>query len=83
MNDNLYDQFTDRVNNPKFLQSTGNVTKKTTSSTGITSKTVFNFDFKAPKLQFYLNNSNSAQVTFPIKYSLFIKGEWVTVDSSN
>ena len=42
-------------------------------------------DFKAPKLQFYLNNSNSAQVTFPIKkvteYSLFIKGEWVTVDS--
>ena len=31
VNDNLYDQLTDRVNNPKFLRSTGNVKEEHTS----------------------------------------------------
>ena len=67
INDNLCDQYTDLVNNPKFVRSTGNVVKKTKTSEGATIITAFNFDFKAPKLQFLLNNADSAQVYFPLK----------------
>ena len=67
INDNLCDQYTDRVNNPKYLRNTGNVVKKTLTSEGVTTTTTFNFVFKAPKLQFLLNNTDSAQVYFPLK----------------
>ena len=68
INDNLYDQYTDRVNNPKFVRSTGDVVKKTKTSESVTISTAFNFVFKAPKLQFLLNNPQFAQVYFPLKF---------------
>ena len=67
INDNLYDQYTDQVNNPTFLRSTGNVVKKTKTSENVTTITTFNFVFKAPRLQFLLNNSDSAWLMFPLK----------------
>ena len=85
INKNLADQYNDRVENPTFVRNTGDVEQKTTSSTGIIMKTSFNFEFKAPKLQFLLNNSNSAQVYFPIKsgsyeYSMFVNNDWMVIE---
>ena len=85
INKHLNDQFNDRVDNPTFVRETGNVEHKTTSSEGMVMKTVFNFEFKAPKLQFLLNNSNSAQVYFPIKsgcyeYSILVGDKWYSIE---
>ena len=88
INNNLYDQYTDRVNNPKFLRSTGDVVKESKTSEGYIAKTAFNFIFKAPKLQFLLNNPYSAQLYFPIKsghyeYSIKINDKWVVISKAN
>ncbi|KAL5479210.1 hypothetical protein EMCRGX_G022704 [Ephydatia muelleri] len=88
INRNLYDQFNDRVDNPTFVRETGDVEHKTTSSEGMVMKTVFNFGFKAPKLQFLLNNSNSAQVYFPIKsgcyeYSMLAGDIWYPIEKAS
>ena len=88
INKNLYDQFNDRVDNPTFVRETGDVEHKTTSSEGMVMKTVFNFGFKAPKLQFLLNNSNSAQVYFPIKsgcyeYSMLAGDIWYPIEKAS
>ena len=48
INDNLYDQYTDQVNNPNLVR---NAVRKTKTSEGDTTITAFNFVFKAPKLQ--------------------------------
>ena len=83
INDNLYDQYKDRQGNPDFLRDTGKIEKEFTNSQGRKSKTIFDFHFKAPKLQFILNNSAYATVVFPIQsglyeYQLCINGSWET-----
>ena len=88
INDNLHDQYTDRVNNPKFLRSTGDVVKKVKTSEGVATTTTFNFVFKAPKLQFLLNNADSAQVYFPLKsghyeYSIEKNGVVIPVEKAD
>ena len=88
INDNLYTQYNDRVNNPKFLRTTGNVVHKATSSEGFKTKTAFNFTFKAPKLQFLLNNSNSAQLHFPLEsghyeYSIYFNNKWNSISKAD
>ena len=87
VNDNLYDQYNDRVKCPKFTRSTGEYCYTDTSSEGVVIKTLFNFTFKAPRLQFLLNNSNSAQVYFPInygnyEYSIKVKGKWIVIEKA-
>ena len=86
VNDNLYDQYNDRVKCPKFMRSTGDYCYIYTSSEGVVMKTTFNLTFKAPRLQFLLNNSDSAQVYFPIsfgkyEYSIKANGKWIVCDS--
>lgn len=88
VNDNLYDQYTDRVNCPKFMRSTGDVEYQVTTSTGVKTKTFFNFEFKAPHLEFLLNNSNSAHVGFPInlghyEYSIEVNNKWVMIEKAD
>lgn len=88
VNDNLYNQYMDRADNPDFLRSTGDIVKEFTNSNGKKSRTLFNFEFEAPKLQFLLNNSNSATVTFPIKkgsykYQLWVNDAWSTWNSAD
>ena len=88
INDNFYTQYNDRVNNPKFLRTTGNVVHEATTSEGFKTKTAFNFTFKAPKLQFLLNNSNSAQLYFPLKsghyeYSIYFNNKWNSISKAD
>ena len=88
VNDNLYDQYKDRQGNPDFLRDTGKIEKEFTNSQGRKSKTIFDFHFKAPKLQFILNNSAYATVVFPIQsglyeYQLCINGSWETWDKAD
>ena len=88
INDNLYDQYEDRVNEKAFLRSTGNVVKEFKTSEGYTTKTTFNFVFKAPKLQFLLNRSESAQLYLPIKsghyeYSIKMQDKWAVISKSD
>ena len=88
INKNLTDQFNDRVDNPTFVRDTGDIAKETTSSEGIVMKTSFNFEFKAPELQFQLNNPNSAQVVFPIKsgqyeYSMLVGDVWKSIERAS
>lgn len=85
VNTQLALQYKDRVGQPEFVRETGEQVKEDTTSQGVVQRTRFSFQFKAPKLQFLLNNSNSAQVFFPIKcgiYEFAIKpkhSDWVIV----
>ena len=88
INDNLYDQYKDRVSEKAFLRSTGDVVKEFKTSEGYTTKTTFNFVFKAPKLQFLLNRSESAQLYLPIKsghyeYSIKMQDKWAVISKSD
>lgn len=79
VNANLRDQ---HAQNPDFLRSTGDVEKVEGTSQGTKTKTFFNFEFKAPKIEFLLNNSVAAKVIFPIAkgryvYSAFANEEWI------
>ena len=82
-------QYKDRVGQPEFVRETGKQVKENTSSEGIVQKTTFSFQFKAPKLQFLLNYSNSAQVFFPIKcgtseYAIKQKdGGWIIISKGS
>lgn len=79
VNKNLLAQYNDRHNNPKFFRTTGRVEKVSYGAL----KTIYDFTFKAPKIQFLSNNSQSAQVTFPIEkchYQFLVlqEGKWVS-----
>ena len=90
VNNQLALQYEDRAGSKEFVRDTGHQVKEKTTSEGIKCRTEFDFQFKAPKLQFLLNNSNSAQVYFPIKrgickYAMKFKGEdqWHVVDKGS
>ena len=81
INDNFHTQYNDRVNNPKFLRTTGNVVHEATTSESFKTKTAFNFTFKASKLQFL---SNSAHLYFPLKsghyeYSIYFNNKQINL----
>uniref|UniRef100_UPI00358F5283 uncharacterized protein n=1 Tax=Myxine glutinosa TaxID=7769 RepID=UPI00358F5283 len=83
VNDQLHRQYIDRVGNSQFMRETGDIIFEKKTSEGVTTKTVFNLKFNAPRLQFLLNNSNSAQITLPIQsghyeYSIFENNVWTT-----
>jgi hypothetical protein len=78
VNKNFYKQYQDRIKNPVFLRCTGDITKEFTDSNGTKHRTRFNFEFLAPKLEFILNNPNSAIVTFPIKKGHYVYYRWIT-----
>ena len=63
VNSNLLQQYEDRKNNEKFFRETG---QQTYTNKQKTSRIIFNLKFKAPKLQFLLNNNNEANVSLPI-----------------
>ncbi|XP_038064052.1 uncharacterized protein LOC119734556 [Patiria miniata] len=87
VNDQLYGQYANRKDNPVFIRETGNIEKEYKTSEGKTLKTVFNFTFNAPRLQFLLNNSNSAQVFMPIisgtyEYSVLVNDTWIELEKA-
>ncbi len=87
VNDQLFEQYNDRQGNPKFIRETGKIVDERHDSESLPTKTEFDFTFNAPRLQFLLNNSNSAQIFLPIKagsytYSIQVDGKWVTVTKS-
>jgi hypothetical protein len=88
VNNQLKKQYEDRHGNPTFARETGKQVKEVETSEGEKIKTEFNFTFDAPRLEFLLNNSNSAQVFLPIisgdyEYSTFAKGSWILVTKAN
>jgi hypothetical protein len=88
VNHQFQKQYHDRLGNPKFIRSTGKIVTETKTSEGMKTKTEFNFTFDAPRLEFLLNNSNSAQIFLPImsghyEYSIFLKGSWNLVSKAD
>ena len=88
VNDQLYGQYNDRLGNPKFMRETGNIVSEHKTSEGVTTRTEFNLIFNAPRLQFLLNNSNSAQIFLPItsghyEYSIFASGSWIAISKAD
>ena len=82
INKQLAQQYNDRKGTPKFLRETGKQGIERTTSTNTKIKTEFDFQFDAPKLQFYLNNSDSAQIMMPIISGSY-KQSFITDDGSN
>ena len=89
VNDNLMNQYKDRQNNKDFLRDTdGEVTIESTSSIGKKSRTKFDFQFNAPKLQFILNNSAYATVMLPIlsghyEYDMYVDDKWTAWEKAD
>ena len=80
INKNLSEQFLDRENNG-FFRKTEKVQTEPVKHTNGYSKTIFQFTFDSPRLQFSLNNSKVCEIYFPIVSGFYEK--WIKKDSDS